>query len=94
MAKHEGNRYEEFSVCLEELSILPEQSFGFVSRKKKSEAMPFNFMVNFWTTVDENGTMTWTVNEDKISTLYYFNDENMDLENILSLLIISLSPMD
>ena len=32
--KHEGNRYEEFSVCLEEFSILPEQSFGFISREK------------------------------------------------------------
>ena len=53
--------------------------------KKKSEAMSFNFMVNFWTTLDENGSMTWTVSKDKISTLYYFN-ENMDLENILSLL--------
>ena len=34
LAKHEGSRYEEFSVCLEEFSIPPEQSFGFISRKK------------------------------------------------------------
>ena len=76
----------QFALRKLELSIPPEQSFGFISRKKKSEAMPFNFMVNFWTTVDENGTMTWTVTEDKISTLYYFNDENFFLENILFLL--------
>ena len=48
--------------------------------------MSFNFIVNFWTTVDENGSMSCTVTEDKISILYYFNDENIDLENILSLL--------
>ena len=34
LAKHEGNRYEEFSVCLDEFSISPEQSFGFISKKK------------------------------------------------------------
>ena len=33
LAKHEGNRYEQFSVCLEKFSILPEQSFGFISTK-------------------------------------------------------------
>ena len=48
--------------------------------------MPFNFMVNFWTMVDENGSITWTVTEDKISILYDFNDENIDLENSFSLL--------
>ena len=48
--------------------------------------MPFNFMVNFWTMVDENDSITWTVTEDKISILYDFNDENIDLENSFSLL--------
>ena len=48
--------------------------------------MSFNFMVNFWTTVDENGTMTWSVTRDKTSILYYFSDENINLENIVSLL--------
>ena len=48
--------------------------------------MPFNLMVNFWTMVDENGSIIWTVMEDKISILYYFNDENIDLENSFSLL--------
>ena len=48
--------------------------------------MPFNFTVNFWTMVDENGSITWTVTEDKISILYDFNDENIDLGNSFSLL--------
>ena len=48
--------------------------------------MPFNFMVNFWTMVDENDSITWTVTEDKISILYDFNDENIDLGNSFSLL--------
>ena len=48
--------------------------------------MSFNFMVNFRTTVDVSGGMTWTVTQDKISILYYFNNENINLENILSLL--------
>ena len=48
--------------------------------------MTLNFMVNFWCTVDENGSITWTVSNDEISILYYFNDENIDLQKILSLL--------
>ena len=54
--------------------------------EKKSEEMSFNFVVNFWTTVDKNGSITWSVTRDKISILYYFNDEDINLENILSLL--------
>ena len=27
--------------------------------------MSFNFLINLWTTVDENGSMTWTVMEVK-----------------------------
>lgn len=42
----------------------------------------FNLLVNFWTTVDENGSMISTVTEYEISILYYFNDENIDLENL------------
>ena len=48
--------------------------------------MSFNFLVNYWTTADENGSMTWNVTHDKISILHYFNDENIDLEQMLSLL--------
>ena len=48
--------------------------------------MSFNFLVNYWTTADENGSMTWNVTHDKISILHHFNDENIDLEQMLSLL--------
>ena len=48
--------------------------------------MSFNFLVNFWTTADENGRMTWNVTHDKISILYSFIDENIDLEQMISLL--------
>ena len=45
--------------------------------------MSFNFVVNVWATVDENSSRIRAVTEDKISILYYFND---DLENTLSIL--------
>lgn len=35
LAKRKGNRYGELSVCLEEFSILSEQTFGFISRENK-----------------------------------------------------------
>ena len=57
LGKHVGNKYEEFSVCLNKPYYPPEQSLGFIPRGKKFEAVSFNFMVNFWTTVDENGSM-------------------------------------
>ena len=46
--------------------------------------MSFNFFVNFWNTADENGRMTWTFTDQKISVLYYFSDDNIDLEKMLS----------
>ena len=57
---------------------------------KKTEAIFFNYMVNFWTTVDENGSMIWNVTQEKISILYYFNDKNIDLQNILFLISVEL----
>ena len=48
--------------------------------------MSFNFLVNFWNEADENGSMTQDVMRDKISILYYFNDEKIDLEKMLFLL--------
>lgn len=48
--------------------------------------MAFNFLVNFWRTVDESRSMTCTILEDSISILYYFNDENTNLEKIFELL--------
>ena len=47
--------------------------------------MTFNFKMNFWHTVDKNWCMTWTVSNNKILILYYFNEENIDLEKFLSL---------
>ena len=40
--KHEGDDYEEFSVCLEHL-LLPGISFGFISRKKNRGKNVFQF---------------------------------------------------
>lgn len=48
--------------------------------------MAFNFILNFWRTTAENGSMTWAVSENAISIFYYFNDENIDLQKILELL--------
>ena len=48
--------------------------------------MSFIFLVHFWNEADENGSMNWNVTRDKISILYYFNDENIDLEKMLFLL--------
>ena len=48
--------------------------------------MTLNLLGNFWTSVDENKSMTWTISEDSISLVYYFNNENIDFEKILQLL--------
>ena len=40
----------------------------------------FDYLFNFWRTIDENGSMTWTISDNHISKLYYFNDENLDLQ--------------
>ena len=48
--------------------------------------MSIDFFVGFWTNVDENGCMNWRVTRNKISILYYFNDENTDLEKNFSIL--------
>ena len=58
--------------CLIELLVLFQEGKSFEAK------MSFNLLVNFWTAVDENGSMTWTVTEYEISILYYFNNENID----------------
>ena len=58
----------------------------FQEKKIIKKKILFNFLVSFWTELDENGSMTWNVMCDKISILYYFNDENIDLEKMLFLL--------
>lgn len=35
---------------------------------------------------DENGSMTWTISVKKISFLFCFNNQNIDLEQILGML--------
>ena len=73
--------------CFFEASPFAWHIFWFYFKKKKSKVkLSFNFLVNFWTTADENGWMTWNVTYDKISLLYSFNDENIDLEQMISLL--------
>ena len=67
LSKHDNN-YEEFSDCLEHC-FLPRTLF-FIHC-----FLSFNFLVNFWNEADENDSMTWNVTRDKISLLYYFNDE-------------------
>ena len=47
--------------------------------------MSFNFLFNFWTTADENGSMKWNVAHDKISILKFLMMK-MLLEQMLSLL--------
>ena len=64
------------SCCLIELLVLFQEGKTFEAK------ISFNLLVNFWTTVDENGSMISTVTEYEISILYYFNDENIDLENL------------
>ena len=44
--------------------------------------MSFNLFADFWHSVDKNGSMTWSVTDQQISILYYFNSENIDLKYI------------
>ena len=46
----------------------------------------FNFIVNILRTTEENGSMSWTISDNQISILYYFNNENLDLQKILDIL--------
>ena len=46
----------------------------------------FDLLVAFWCTIDDNSSMTWRILNNEISILYYFNDENVNLKNMLTLL--------
>ena len=46
-----------------------------------------NFLVKSCRSIDENGSMIWSVYHSKLSILYYFNDENIDLEKRLNVLM-------
>ena len=45
----------------------------------------FDYLFNFWRTIDENGSMTWTISDNHISILYCFNDENLHLQKNLDI---------
>ena len=49
-------------------------------------SIEFDLFVAFWRTVDENGSIMWRILNNKILILYCFNDENVNLENMLTLL--------
>ena len=66
-------------LCLYLIGLL----FFYQEREQKNKKMAFNFLVTFWQAVDENGSMDWSVSEDKISILYYFNNENINFQKIL-----------
>ena len=84
--KHRNNKFEEFSVRLEEDTILLERSFLVSFQGKIFFKMLFNFLIDFWTMGDKNSIMMQGVSRNNISILYYFNDENIDLEIIFSVL--------
>lgn len=46
----------------------------------------FHFIVNILRTIEETGSMPWTISDNQISILYYFNNENLDLQKILDVL--------
>ena len=46
----------------------------------------FDFLFNFWRTIDENGSMAWTISDNHILILYYFNNENLDMQKNLDIL--------
>ena len=89
LVKHNMHEYGGFLVCLYHL-LLSDRAFAFLSKniKKKNTNMAtaFNFIVNFQRTIDENGSMTWTISDNHISILYYFNDKNLDLPNVSDVL--------
>ena len=62
LVKHNMHEYGGFLVCLNHL-LLPDRAFAFLSKKIKKKtikkmATAFNFYVNFWRTIDENGSTT------------------------------------
>ena len=83
LVKHRAEGYRVFKVCIDHL-LLPEKAFIFfcVKRKKKMNT-EWDIFIKTQRSVDKNGSMTWRVYPNKLSILYYFNDENFDLEKIL-----------
>ena len=48
--------------------------------------MNLTFLPTFGEPLKKMSRFTWTVSDNEISILYYFNDENINLQNILKLL--------
>ena len=48
--------------------------------------MNLTFLPTFGEPLKKMARFTWTVSDNEISILYYFNDENINLQNILKLL--------
>ena len=40
-------------------------------------------MVSTWRSTNENGSMTWRAHSNKLSVLFCFDDENIDLDELL-----------
>ena len=49
-------------------------------------ATALNFLVNFWKTIDENGSMTWTNSDNHISILFLFINYSLNLQKFLNVL--------
>ena len=52
-------------------------------KKKKKINSEYNFLVSTWRSTNENGSMTWRAHSNKLSVLLYFDDENIDLDELL-----------
>ena len=70
--------------CLIEALLLCQKTK--ILKNKMSTDFNLFFFFFFWCVVDEDGSMTWRILNNKISILHYFNDENVNQENILCLL--------
>ena len=68
--------------CLIEVLLLCQKR----KRLKNKMSTGFDLLVAFWCTIDDNSSMTWRILNNEISILYYFNDKNVNLENMLTLL--------
>ena len=60
LVSHNMDDYGEFLVCIDQ-SLLSDTAFAFLSKKKKEKykvITAFDFLVSFWGSIGENGSMT------------------------------------
>ena len=63
----------------------PERCFAFRSAKLNTIMFAeFSSIYYFLKYCDENGSLKWSKTSQKLAFLYYLNDENLDLEDMLS----------